>query len=408
MDLSTLGLTFSEERTILSILNRHNLSSKDLVSNIFSKDVFSGEYSPNPEKDLGPLDLKRAKSISECSDDSETSCGMPDILKDSSDDFVEPILRDNSNRYVLFPIEHQDLWDHYKKMVQCFWVPEEIKFNKDQEDWKKLSNDERHFIKTVLAFFAGSDGIVMENLAERFMKDIQIPEARQCYGYQIMIEGIHSETYSLLIDSYVKDPKEKSRLFNAMNAIPCVSKKAQWAIRWINDKKSSFALRLIGFAAVEGIFFSGSFCSIFWLKQRGLMPGLAKSNELISRDEGQHTDLAILLLNMLVKKPKESVVHELIKDAVAIEKEFVCDALPCELIGMNSTLMSQYIEFVADRLLVQMGYKKIWKTENPFDWMELISMPPKTNFFEKEAVQYNKASVGRSEEDNSLSFDSIF
>jgi ribonucleotide reductase beta subunit family protein with ferritin-like domain len=255
-----------------------------------------------------------------------------------------------------------------------------------------------------LAFFAGSDGIVNENLAQRFMDEVQITEARQCYGYQIMIEGIHSEVYSLMIDTYVNDQAEKTRLFNAIDTIPCVAKKAKWAMRWIEDTRSTFAMRLVAFAAVEGIFFSGSFCAIYWLKQRGKMPGLTFSNELISRDEGQHTDLAVLLLNELKRKPSEEQVHDLIKNAVSIEKEFICESLPCALIGMNAKLMSQYIEFVADRLVAQMGYNKIWNSKNPFDWMELISLAPKTNFFEARVGQYVKAGVGKTKEDNQISF----
>lgn len=326
-----------------------------------------------------------------------------DIIS-NEEGFVEPILRENPNRFVIFPIKYPKLWKHYKDMFKCFWSPEEIDLTKDYEHWLQLNDQERHFIKNVLAFFAGSDGIVMENLAQRFMDEIQIPEARQCYGYQIMIEGVHSETYSLMIDSYVQNQSEKKRLFEAIDTIPCVAKKAKWALKWINDNSSTFAMRLVAFAAVEGIFFSGSFCAIYWLKQRGLMPGLTFSNELISRDEGQHTDLAVLLLNELVYKPLEPQVHALIKEAVAIEKEFICESLPCALIGMNADLMSQYIEFVADRLIVQMGYSRVWKTRNPFDWMELISLEPKMNFFEGKVGQYVKAGVGKSADDNKISF----
>lgn len=317
----------------------------------------------------------------------------------------EPILKENPDRFVVFPIKYSSIWKHYKDMMSCFWTPEEIDFSKDHNDWKRLNNNEKHFIKYVLAFFAGSDGIVMENLARRFSSEVQIPEARLAYAFQMMIEGVHSETYSLMIDTYVKNEKEKKHLFEAINTIPCVSKKANWALKWIEDENSSFAMRLIAFAVVEGLFFSGSFCAIFWLKKRGLMPGLTFSNELISRDEGQHTDFAVLLLEQLIHKPDEEKVHNLMKEAVDIEKEFITESLPCDLIGMNSKLMKQYIEFVADRLLVQMGYDRLWNTSNPFEWMELISLKPKANFFELRVGQYVKAGVGKSEEDNKISFD---
>jgi ribonucleoside-diphosphate reductase beta chain len=315
--------------------------------------------------------------------------------KDSKDS--ELLLRENENRYVLFPIEHKTIWKSYKDAVATFWTPEELDLTKDRNDWEKLTDNEKHFIKHVLAFFAGSDGIVMENLGERFMNEIQIPEARNFYAYQIFIEGVHSETYSLLIDTYVTDLQEKDRLFRAIETIPCVKKKAEWAIKWINDDKSSFATRLVAFAAVEGVFFSGSFCSIYWLKKRGLMPGLTFSNELISRDEGMHTDFAVLLYNMLSNRLDENVIHELFREAVEIEKEFIIDSLPCNLIGMNSELMAQYIEFVADRLIVQLGYSKLWNTRNPFDFMEMISLRPKSNFFEVRVGEYQKAEIGSAE-----------
>jgi ribonucleotide reductase beta subunit family protein with ferritin-like domain len=318
----------------------------------------------------------------------------------------EKILEESMGRYVIFPVKYHSLWKHYKKMQSCFWTTEEIDFTKDNDDWKKLNENEKHFIKNVLAFFAGSDGIVMENLVQRFMCEVQIPEARHCYSYQIMIEAVHSETYSLMIDNYVKDHAEKEKLFEAIEKIPCVAKKANWAIKWINDESSSFAIRMVAFAVIEGIFFSGSFCAIYWLKQRGLMPGLTFSNELISRDEGQHTDLAVLLLEELSNKPSEKDVHDLVKEAVAIEKEFICESLPCALIGMNSKMMSEYIEYVADRLLVQMNYSRIWNTKNPFEWMELISLEPKMNFFEGKVGQYTKAGVGKSIDENQISFDS--
>ena len=304
----------------------------------------------------------------------------------------EPLLTENENRYVMFPIEHADIWKSYKQQMDCFWRTEEIDLSKDMAHWETLTNKEKYFIKMILAFFAASDGIVIENLGQRFMSEIQISEARAAYGFQLMMENIHSETYSLLIDTYIKDREEKHKMFHALENFPCIKKKADWAIKWINDKRSSFATRLIAFAVVEGIFFSGAFCSIYWLKKRGLMPGLTFSNELISRDEGMHTDFAVLLFSKLEKKPTKKKVLSLIKEAVDIEKEFICEALPCKLIGMNSTLMSQYIEFVADRLIVQLGYEKVYKTANPFDFMEMISLEGKTNFFEKRVGEYSLSS----------------
>lgn len=304
----------------------------------------------------------------------------------------EPLLRENKDRFVLFPISHNDIWEFYKKAEASFWTAEEIDLSQDLKDWENLTDGERHFISHVLAFFAASDGIVNENLAENFVAEVQYTEAKFFYGFQIAIENIHSETYSLLIDTYIKDPKEKDKLFHAIETMECVKKKAEWALRWID--KGSFQERLIAFAAVEGIFFSGSFCSIFWLKKRGLMPGLSFSNELISRDEGLHCDFACLLYrsHIVNQLPKETIV-EIIKDAVAIEQEFVSDALPVKLIGMNADLMCRYIEFVADRLLVELGCSKVWNSENPFDFMEMISLQGKTNFFEKRVAEYQKAGV---------------
>ena len=304
----------------------------------------------------------------------------------------EMLLTENENRYVMFPIVDADIWKMYKKQMDCFWRAEEIDLSKDIKHWPTLTENEQHFIKHILAFFAASDGIVLENLGQRFMNEVQLAEARAAYGFQIMMENIHSETYSLLIDTLVKENSEKTKLFEAIQNFPCIKKKADWAIKWINDKRSSFPTRLIAFACVEGIFFSGAFCSIYWLKKRGLMPGLTFSNELISRDEGMHTDFAVLLFSKLQKKPKRAKILEIFKDAVAIEKEFICEALPCKLIGMNSKLMSQYIEFVADRLLVQLGYNKFYKSENPFDFMEMISLDGKTNFFEKRVSDYSLSS----------------
>ena len=321
---------------------------------------------------------------------------------------LEPILEENKNRFVLFPIQHDDIWNFYKKAEASFWTAEEIDLQPDLIDWDtKLNDNERHFIKHVLAFFAASDGIVNENLAENFLSEVQYTEAKFFYGFQVAIENIHSETYSLLIDTYIKDNKEKDYLFNAIDTLECVTKKAKWALRWIEE--GSFAERLVAFAAVEGIFFSGSFCSIFWLKKRGLMPGLSFSNELISRDEGLHCDFACLLYNNHVvnKLPKEQI-KEIILDAVEIEKEFILDALPVKLIGMNSELMSQYIEFVADRLLVELGNEKVFNVSNPFDFMEMISIQGKTNFFEKRVGEYQKAGVLNNDNNQTFSLDEDF
>ena len=319
---------------------------------------------------------------------------------------TEPLLTEDESRYVMFPIQDQNIWSMYKKQVDSFWRAEEVDLSKDLSHWKGLTEEERYFIKMVIAFFAASDGIVMENLAMRFMNDVQLSEARAFYGFQIAMENIHSEMYSLLIETYINDKDEKNKLFNAVKTFPCIRKKADWAIKWINDKRSSFATRLLAFACVEGIFFSGAFCSIYWLKKRGLMPGLTFSNELISRDEALHCEFAILLYSKLLKKTRKDKVYELIKEAVEIEKEFICEALPCRLIGMNSQLMSQYIEFVADRLVVQIGYEKIYKTSNPFDFMELISLEGKTNFFEKRVSDY--ALANKEVKDDVFSIDECF
>ncbi|CEJ81380.1 Putative Ribonucleotide reductase M2 B [[Torrubiella] hemipterigena] len=306
----------------------------------------------------------------------------------------EPILQENPNRFVLFPIKYHEIWQMYKKAEASFWTAEEIDLSKDLHDWNnRLNDDEKYFISHILAFFAASDGIVNENLLERFSNEVQIPEGRCFYGFQIMMENIHSETYSLLIDTYVKEPTQRTYLFNAIETIPCIRKKADWALKWISDKNSTFAQRLVAFAAVEGIFFSGAFASIFWLKKRGLMPGLTFSNELISRDEGLHTDFACLLHSHLNNRASKEVIAGIITDAVTIEQEFLTEALPCALLGMNANLMKQYIEFVADRLLVALGNEKIYKSTNPFDFMENISLGGKTNFFEKRVGEYQKAGV---------------
>ncbi|MAT67359.1 MAG: ribonucleotide-diphosphate reductase subunit beta [Flavobacteriales bacterium] len=340
----------------------------------------------------------------------DTSSVKIDLEKDLDTKITveEPILKENPNRFVLFPIQHNDIWEMYKKQEASIWTAEELDLSPDLVDWEsKLNDDERFFIKHVLAFFAASDGIVNENLAENFLSEVQYTEAKFFYGFQVMMENIHSETYSLLIDTYIKDTKEKNYLFNAIETFEPVKKKADWAMRWIDN--GSYAERLISFAAVEGIFFSGSFCSIFWLKKRGLMPGLTFSNELISRDEGLHCDFACMLYNnhLVNKLPKEQV-QKIIADAVEIEKEFVTESLPVRLIGMNSDLMSQYIEFVADRLLTELGNDKIYNTSNPFDFMDMINLQGKTNFFEKRVGEYQKAGVLNNENNTTFSLDSDF
>lgn len=302
--------------------------------------------------------------------------------------FIEPLLTPDNSRYVMFPIKDNDIWNMYKKQIDCFWVVQEVDLSKDINDWNTLSSDEQKFISMVLAFFSSSDGIVMENLAVRFMNDVQLSEARAFYGFQIAMENIHSEMYSTLIDTYIKDLGERDQLFNAIDRYPCIAKKADWAKKWINDTRSSFATRLVGFAVVEGIFFSSAFASIYWIKKRGLMPGLTFSNQLISRDEALHTEFAVLLYNKLQKKLSKQKIMEIISEAVEIEKEFITEAIPCKMIGMNSKMMIQYIEFVADRLLVQLGYEKMYNSANPFDFMELISMETKVNFFERTNSEY--------------------
>lgn len=351
----------------------------------------------------------------------------------------ETLLEPENARYVLFPIKDREIWDAYKTQVSLFWVPEEIDLNQDMADWKRLTDDERHFIKHVLAFFAASDGIVAENLVMNFCNEIQVLEASFFYGFQNMMEAVHSEMYSLLIDTYITDAAEKEQLFNAIETIPCVKRKAEWALKWIGDTSfqrlpkpvqdllksqvspeevcrwvqqglscPTFAERLVAFAAVEGIFFSGSFCAIFWLKNRGLMPGLTLSNEFISRDEGLHQDFACLLYSKLQNKLPESKAHEIIQDAVKIEKEFIVDALPCKLIGMDSQKMSQYIEYVADRLLGQLGYGPVWKAVNPFSFMEMISLPGKTNFFERRVSEYRRHGIIKNKDENAVRFDVQF
>ena len=331
------------------------------------------------------------------------------VLKNQKDEESDdPLLSEDESRYVIFPIKNDEIWKMYKKAEANFWTTEELDLSKDLKDFNtKMNDNERMFVENVLAFFAASDGIVNENLVERFCNDVKSLEAKFFYGFQIAMENIHSETYSLLIDTYVKDSQKKNYLFNAIETIPSVQKKADWALRWISDKDSTFGTRVIAFAAVEGIFFSGSFCSIFWLKKRGLMPGLTFSNELISRDEGLHTEFAVLMYSMLKNKPSKEIVLEIIKEAVELEKEFITESLPCDLIGMNKELMKQYIEYVSDRLLLMLGLEKEYNSSNPFPWMELISVQGKTNFFEKRVGEYSNV-AGSNKEDNVFSLDSDF
>ena len=343
--------------------------------------------------------------------DSLESLDTPPVANNftqGSNCFIEPILQENPNRFTLFPIQKPKLYQKYKNHVAVFWTPEEVDLSKDLKDWVRLNANEQMFIKNVLGFFAGSDGIIQENLAARFMNEIQLPEARQFYSVQLMMEALHSETYSLLIDTYIDDKEEKLNLFQATQSIPCVKQKAEWAQRWIAAKDEDFATRLIAFAIVEGIFFSGSFCAIYWLKERGLMPGLTTSNEFIARDEGLHTDFACALYEEIERKVPKAKVHKIIREAVKIEKQFITESLPCHLVGMNDKLMAQYIEFVADRLSTQLGYGKIYSTVNPFDFMERISLEGKDNFFEKRVTSYAKAGVGKKAEEMSFSLDADF
>jgi ribonucleotide reductase beta subunit family protein with ferritin-like domain len=320
----------------------------------------------------------------------------------------EPMQLASEDRFVIFPIKHSDLWAKYKQHMSVFWTPEEIDLSKDMKDWERLTDNERHFIKNILGFFAGSDGIVMENLALRFTRDVQWPEAKFFYACQNLLEAVHSETYSLLIDTYITDKAEKEDLLRAIQTIPCVKKKAEWALAWIDNKDADIGTRLIGFAAVEGIFFSGAFCAIFWMKQRGLMPGLTLSNEFIARDEGIHTEFACLLYGKVVNRLDKKTVHKIIREAVKIEKQFITKSLPCELIGMNAKMMSQYIEFVADRLLLQLGYSKAYNSSNPFPFMERISLENKDNFFEKRVSTYAKGSVGKKREEMTFATNAEF
>ena len=330
------------------------------------------------------------------------------IVKRKIRDSEESLLKANPNRYVIFPIEHADLWKMAQDHVSVFWRPEELDLSKDGKDWASLSKGEQHFVKRILGFFAGSDGIVMENLAQRFAGEIQIPEAIHFYSVQMMMESMHSITYSLLIDTYIEDRAEKLEILRSIQTVPCIQRKADWAVAWIKSEEADFPTRLMAFAVVEGVFFSGAFCSIFWLKQRGIMPGLTASNEFIARDEGLHTDFACLLYSKCVHKLPKTKAYKLVREAVRIEKEFITEALPCSLIGMNAARMGEYIEFVADRLLVALGYPKAWNTANPFPWMERIALEGKDNFFEKRVTNYALAGVGVAAADMKVTFDADF
>ncbi|XP_073349635.1 ribonucleoside-diphosphate reductase subunit M2-like [Pagrus major] len=330
------------------------------------------------------------------------------VKKSSREEQEEPLLKENPRRFVIFPIQYHDIWQMYKKAEASFWTAEEVDLSKDLQHWESLKDEERYFISHVLAFFAASDGIVNENLVERFTQEVQVTEARCFYGFQIAMENIHSEMYSLLIDTYIREPKEREYLFNAIETLPCVKKKADWALNWIGNKNANYGERVVAFAAVEGIFFSGSFAAIFWLKKRGLMPGLTFSNELISRDEGLHCDFACLMFKHLTNKPSAETVTNIIKNAVQIEQEFLTESLPVKLIGMNCELMKQYIEFVADRLMLELGFTKIYRVENPFDFMENISLEGKTNFFEKRVGEYQRMGVMSGPTDNTFRLDADF
>ena len=402
--MSEAHLTVPESATPVSA-KRAREEDAEVTVPLLGKELQDGS---SPAQSEAAAVTKRARVEGDAADASPAVGSEEPARESVSLNEDEPLLRDNPNRFVLFPIRFPDIWQRYKHAESAIWTMEEIDLGNDMKDWETLNDDERHFVKHVLAFFAASDGIVLENLAERFMADVKIPEARCFYGFQIAMENIHSETYSMLIETYIRDSEEKRYLFEAVESIPCIRRKAEWAMRWIRSSES-FAERLVAFAAVEGIFFSGSFCAIFWLKKRGLMPGLTFSNELISRDEGLHTDFACLLYERhLVHKLSDERVYEIIGDAVTIEKEFICGALPVRLIGMNSELMAQYIEFVADRLLVALGHEKLYNVANPFDFMEMISLQGKTNFFEKKVGEYQKAGVAAGDSSKVFTLDSEF
>uniref|UniRef100_A0A3B5MPL5 Ribonucleoside-diphosphate reductase subunit M2 n=1 Tax=Xiphophorus couchianus TaxID=32473 RepID=A0A3B5MPL5_9TELE len=383
-------------RSPLSVKNQQTLSSQiDSMS-------LDKENTPPSLNSTRVLASKTARKIF-------SEAAQPKAVKKSSFEEEEPLLKENPRRFVIFPIQYHDIWQMYKKAEASFWTAEEVDLSKDLQHWESLKDEERYFISHVLAFFAASDGIVNENLVERFTQEVQVTEARCFYGFQIAMENIHSEMYSLLIDTYIKDPSEEY-LFNAIQTLPCVKKKADWALNWIGNRNASYGERVVAFAAVEGIFFSGSFAAIFWLKKRGLMPGLTFSNELISRDEGLHCDFACLMFKHLVNKPAAETVTKIIRNAVEIEQEFLTDALPVKLIGMNCDMMKRYIEFVADRLLLELGFSKlqVYRSENPFDFMENISLEGKTNFFEKRVGEYQRMGVMSGPTDNTFRLDADF
>uniref|UniRef100_A0A3B3YV79 Ribonucleoside-diphosphate reductase subunit M2 n=1 Tax=Poecilia mexicana TaxID=48701 RepID=A0A3B3YV79_9TELE len=390
----SLSLKMLSARSPLSVKNQQTLGSQ-LDSMTLDK-----ENTPPSLNSTRVLASKTARKI--------FSEAAPNAVKKSSSEEEEPLLKENPRRFVIFPIQYHDIWQMYKKAEASFWTAEEVDLSKDLQHWESLKDDERYFISHVLAFFAASDGIVNENLVERFTQEVQVTEARCFYGFQIAMENIHSEMYSLLIDTYIKDPSEREYLFNAIQTLPCVKKKADWAINWIGNRNASYGERVVAFAAVEGIFFSGSFAAIFWLKKRGLMPGLTFSNELISRDEGLHCDFACLMFKHLVNKPPAETVTKIIRNAVEIEQEFLTDALPVKLIGMNCDMMKRYIEFVADRLLLELGFSKVYRSENPFDFMENISLEGKTNFFEKRVGEYQRMGVMSGPTDNTFRLDADF
>lgn len=384
------------------------LEPMTLKENISPKKTLApvSDASPTTKIRKSPQEQPREQIISNKSE--KNAVKKLDYEEMKFDPELEPLLKENPKRFVVFPIQWPDIWEMYKKAEASFWTVEEVDLSKDMDDWDALKDQERHFISHVLAFFAASDGIVNENLVEKFSQEVQITEARCFYGFQIAIENVHSEMYSLLIDTYIRDPIQRDYLFNAIENLPCVAIKAQWALNWISNDRATFAERVVAFAAVEGIFFSGSFAAIFWLKKRGLMPGLTFSNELISRDEGLHCDFACLMFKHIIQKPSKERVSSIIKDAVTIEQAFLSEALPVEMIGMNCQLMCRYIEFVADRLLLELGCPKVYNSENPFEFMEHISLEGKTNFFEKKVGEYQKFGVMQKSETNSFALDSDF
>ncbi|KAK0180299.1 hypothetical protein PV327_005958 [Microctonus hyperodae] len=393
----------------MALLNSTKENIYQYLEPMTLKENISPKKNPTPSSDVSPTKIRKFQDQSASNKIEKSGVKKLDYEETKFDPQLEPLLRENPRRFVVFPIQWPDIWEMYKKAEASFWTVEEVDLSKDMDDWDALRDQERHFISHVLAFFAASDGIVNENLVEKFSQEVQVTEARCFYGFQIAIENVHSEMYSLLIDTYIRDPVQRDYLFNAIENLPCVATKAQWALNWISNDKATFGERVVAFAAVEGIFFSGSFAAIFWLKKRGLMPGLTFSNELISRDEGLHCDFACLMFKHIVQKPTKERVIAIIKDAVKIEQAFLSDALPVEMIGMNCKLMCRYIEFVADRLLLELGCPKIYNSENPFEFMEHISLEGKTNFFEKKVGEYQKFGVmQKTDEDNSFSLDCEF